>query len=143
LPGGDRGFLSVFGEDLDQQPLSGRLEGGAVAFLDNDAGGGRTGERREELQARSVRADTQGDDRNREAGLPVAAAASSRSTTAAAASLLRGWAAADAGPSIAIRRRARSTMKSSILDPLSDRRGRKHAVISPGARAARDQAWDR
>ena len=76
-------------------------------------------------------------------GLPVAAAASSCSTTAAAASLLRGWAAADAGPSIAIRRRARSTMKGSILDPLSGRRGRKHDLTSPGVRAVRDQAWDR
>jgi hypothetical protein len=34
-------------------------------------------------------------------------------------------------------------MKGSILDPLSDRRGRKHDPTSPGARAARDQAWGR
>ena len=75
--------------------------------------------------------------------LPVAAACSSCSTRAAAGSPLRVCPAADTGQSIARTRRARRTMRRSILDPVQLDGGRKHSDIvggpgrEPGPRAGR------
>ena len=74
--------------------------------------------------------------------LPVAAACSSCSTKAAAGSPLRVCPAADTGQSIARTRRARRTMRRSILDPVQLDGGCKHSDIVGGPARSRDRERD-
>ena len=152
-PGRDRGLAAVLGEDLDQQPIARSFERDAVAFLDNDAGGSGSGDRREVLQARHGRGDAERQNRGGVAGrgrgfelldqrgrgieLP-----GGRGRGAKAARLGGGRRRAQNAST----RRALSTMSGSILDPLSRGRGRKgERTRATGRRsraAGRDQAWD-